>query len=163
MLSAKINPPTRTVGKKRSKQRKIELSPNTPKNAVNRWMRKIKSVAQLSFLEFRDSRVVLKDIAQLVQVFEDAGFGKRIDRERGCRPAIDRKRLVFQIDCHLGAWLQHRMRLGRDHNRQEPVLECILTEDIRKARRDDRFEAVIRQCPDGVLAGTSACEVIAGH
>src|SRR5207247_8116243 len=47
----------------------------------------------------------------------------------------------------------------RQDDRQQPVLEAVVEEDIGKGRRDERAKAVIEQCPGRVLARASAAEV----
>jgi len=67
------------------------------------------------------------------------GLGGQVDREPVPRV---RHRLVEQpIDLELG-----------QHDRQEPVLEAVVEEDIGVGRRDHGLEAVLLQRPRRVLA-----------
>ena len=49
----------------------------------------------------------------------------------------------------------------RKHDRQEPVLEAVVEEDVAERRRDHRAEAVVHQRPRRMLARGAAAEVLA--
>src|SRR6516225_689280 len=94
-------------------------------------------------LEVRDLAVALQRLADLVEPGEERRPPAGIDREGD---ALARRRLYdggVEIDgkrrprrCldELGEPL-HRRRL--EHDRQQPVLEAIVEEDVAEARRDD--------------------------
>ena len=106
---------------------------------------------------------MFEDVAQFIKVFEDACFRKGIDWKVHGRSAFNRKRLSREIDRDAGAGFQQRMRAGIDNDGQQTILQRILAEDIRKTRRDDSSEAVIRQCPNRMLARAATAEVVSGN
>lgn len=62
--------------------------------------------------------------------------------------------------CHLGKKLINRFRLQPD--RQQPIVEGIVEENIGKARSDHHADAVIDQSPNRMLRSTAA-EVVAAQ
>ena len=63
--------------------------------------------------------------------------------------------------CHRGQ--QGMVELGRDLDREQPLLGAVVAEDVGETRGDDRLEAVVHEGPHGVLAGGAGAEVVARH
>ena len=46
---------------------------------------------------------------------------------------------------------------------EQAVLEAVVVEDIGETGRNDALDAVVSQCPGGMLPGGTAAEIVAGH
>ena len=80
----------------------------------------------LLFLTFEcgDTSVVLEDVADLVEIFEDARLRKRIDRKFNCRPTLDGECLGVDVDRDVRSRLQQCVRLAIHHDRKQSVLQA---------------------------------------
>src|SRR5438552_6011853 len=104
------------------------------------------------FFERGDCGFMFEDVAEFVEIFQDAGFRKRVDGECYGWAALDRERLSSEVDGHQGSRFQQRVRFRIDDDREKAILESVLAKDVGEARRDDSLEAKVCQRPDGVLA-----------
>ena len=73
------------------------------------------------------------------------------------RRKIDRQPRIGPL---AGVVHQRLDRLGRQHDRQDAVLEAVAVEDIGEAGRDDSADAIVQQRPGRVLARAAAAEVL---
>jgi len=105
-----------------------------------------------AFFECGDCGFMFEDVAEFVEVLQDAGFRERIDGECYRWAALNRERLSSEVDGHQGSRFQQRVRFRIDDDREKAVLESVLAKDVGEARRDDSLEAKVCQRPDGVLA-----------
>ena len=85
-------------------------------------------------------------------------FSERIDVESYNSAVGAADFLCFEVDrqCGVGAALcvvGELVEFGlRNPDGQDAVLETVIVEDIREARRDDAAHAIIQQCPGRVFA-----------
>src|SRR5579864_9303044 len=121
--------------------------------------------AQALFLERRDFFFVDERQANVVKTLEQAIAAEGIDGEGTAQAAIVGDDLVFEIDGEAVALVLLRAReklvhlLVRQRDRQNPVLEAIVVEDVGVARRENRAEAVIENGPGSVFAAGAATEI----
>src|SRR5439155_26775624 len=71
--------------------------------------------------------------------------------------------LRLEVDARLAPRGDRGAFLGRELDRQQPVLRAVVAEDVREPRRDERLEAVVGDRPRCMLAARSTAEVGAGH
>jgi hypothetical protein len=55
------------------------------------------------------------------------------------------------------------MRLCIDNDRQQAVLQRVLPEDVREARRNNCLETEVHERPHGVFSRASASEIVSGN
>src|SRR5690606_28332530 len=109
-------------------------------------------------LEGQDGVLLLQGQADVVQAVEQAVPAEGVHLEAVLHAVRTGDRLRFQVHGQgvalaglaLAEQLVHH--IGRQHHRQQAVLEAVVVEDVGKARRDDRAEAVLLQRPRRVLA-----------
>src|SRR5207248_8035711 len=102
----------------------------------------------------------------LVETLEQALLAEWIDFEAVHIAGRRDDFLAIEIDSHMRARLVGQLvlergdLLGRQHDRQQRVLEAIVEENIAEARRDHGAESVIPQRVDRVLARGAAAEIL---
>src|SRR5229473_5513296 len=123
---------------------------------------------RLPALEGGDVGIVAERERDLVEPLEQALLAESIDFE-AVHVARERGHfLAVEIDAHMRARLLRQLGLqggyllGRQHDRQQPVLEAIVEENVAKTRRDHGAEPEIPQRIDRVLARGAAAEVLLG-
>src|SRR5690606_14923616 len=111
-----------------------------------------------------DRGVLLQQVAELVDAFQQAGPGERVQRElettavgqgEAARGDVDRK-----LDAGRVQQLVHHRLL--QHDGQQAVLQRVAAEDVGDLAADDRAQAQVEQRPRRVLARGTAAEVAAG-
>ena len=123
----------------------------------------------VSAFVFRNLLLESQDIPEFVHAIEQAGLGKRVNRERDGLPAGQCYGLGSQIHADFGTrgFLhqveQSAVRLGIHDDRQQAILERIAAKDVGKGSGDDGPEAEASQRPGGVLAARPAAEVISSQ
>src|SRR6478672_4053079 len=105
----------------------------------------------------------------IVQTVQQAMLAEAVDLERvlhairsghGLRRQVDGQRVAID---GLALREQRIDLVGRQHDRQQAVLETVVVENVGEARRDDRAEAVFLQRPWRVFPRGAAAEVLAGQ
>src|SRR5260370_35694491 len=120
----------------------------------------------LAALEGGDVGIVAERERDLVEPLEQAVLAESIDFEAVHVARGRGQFLAIAIDGEVRARLLRKPGLqgshlrGRQHDRQQPVLEAIVEENVAEARRDDGAKAVIPQRVDRVLARRAAAEVL---
>jgi hypothetical protein len=121
-----------------------------------------------SRLEAVDRVLLLHGETDIVEAVEQAMLAERIDVELD-RSAVRSADLLFgKIDGDRRIRAAVRVVeelleiLGRHHDRQDPVLEAVVVENVGEACRDHAANAEIEEGPGCVLARGAAAEIVAG-
>src|SRR5271157_40069 len=107
---------------------------------------------------------MLQNITQLVDAIHQAVLGEFIHRKFNASARRYGQDLVSQVDLHRSVRArgeQLRMHVGRNHDRQQRILERVLLEDIGERGADHRAKSELRQRPRSVLARAAAAEIVA--
>ncbi len=110
---------------------------------------------------------MLQGQADVVEAVEQAVFAELVHLEGDHLAARGGDGLRLQIHTQAVAFAglyfleQAVHRLLVEDDRQDAVLETVVEEDIRKARRDDDAKAIVEQCPRRVLTRGTAAKVLA--
>src|SRR5579872_4635844 len=84
--------------------------------------------------ECADGGLLVQDVAQFVDAFEQASLGEAVHRKFD-RPAIlQRQRLIRQVDLYSGIRMRKKpcMHIARHDDRQQTILERIAFEYVSK-------------------------------
>ena len=107
---------------------------------------------------------VLKGQPDLVQALDEHPLPERVDIEGMFRAVRSTDDLGGQIDLELeapcGTVEESVHNLGRQSDRQHPVLETVVVKDVGKVRRNHGAKAVFGQGPYRVLAARTTAEVL---
>ncbi len=112
--------------------------------------------------ECGDGLFVFEDVAELVEIFEEAGFRERVDGEGHGWTVADGERLGGKIDGRYRIRAQQGVGFAIDDDGKQTILQRILTEDIGKTCRDHGFETEVHQSPHGMFARAAAAEIASG-
>src|SRR5271157_1587964 len=107
---------------------------------------------------------MLQNITQLVDAIHQAVLGEFIHRKFNASARRYGQDLVSQVDLHRSVRArgeQLRMHVGRNHDRQQRILERVLLEDIGERGADHRAKSELRQRPRSMLARAAAAEIVA--
>src|SRR6266849_2182081 len=120
-----------------------------------------------------DARLLEQGTVDLVEAAQQelAAIGVEVEPLR--KPAVVRHRQRREIDDDFVAVpppdrralrsLHERVDLGRAQlDRHDAIAATVGEKDVREGRRDDRAEAVFRECPDGMFTRRAATEVRSG-
>src|SRR5438874_97630 len=122
-------------------------------------------------LVFGDARLLEQRAVDLVQAAQQQLAAIRVEREWLAESAVVRHRQLREIDHDIVAArdrgalraLHERIDLSRAQlDRHDAIPATVGEKNIGERRRDDRAEAVFRECPDGMLTRGAAPEVRSG-
>src|SRR5260221_6791565 len=104
----------------------------------------------------------------LVETVHQAVFAERVDLEAHGPRSVRRgygliPKIYSQLETGKGCrFIEQAVDFGLgQHDREKPVLEAVVEEDVGERRRDDAAKAVVHQCPGCVLARGATAEVLA--
>ncbi len=122
------------------------------------------------FISSAISVVKAHQIAELIDAVEQAVLREAVNREVDSAAIGQRHRLRLKIDRDRAWSGSSCARLINcccvcfvHHNRQQPVLERVVAEDVGKVGADDGLEARAEQRPRRMFARAATAEVVPAH
>jgi len=111
---------------------------------------------------------MLQGEADIVQSVQQAVMSKVVDMEFGGETVIVGDRAIFEIDREFVIFdfvrALHDLRdlVITEANREQAVLETVISKNVAERRGNDDAESVVCERPDGVLTGRTTAKILAG-